>query len=87
MADRIIGAIRAADATRPLVIGSNKYHSVPAAGSPADRMLAKLDGLGLNYNTAKSVDALHATYPHLFLFESESSSRPRPAAPTREPDT
>ncbi|MEU4929860.1 glycoside hydrolase family 2 TIM barrel-domain containing protein [Streptomyces yokosukanensis] len=86
MADRIIGAIKAADATRPVVIGSNKYHGVPAAGSPADRMLAKLDGLGLNYNTAKSVDALHAAYPHLFLFESESSSETSTRGAYQEPE-
>ncbi|MEU6669035.1 glycoside hydrolase family 2 TIM barrel-domain containing protein [Streptomyces sp. NPDC046727] len=86
MADRIIGAIKAADDTRPVVIGSNKYHGVPAAGSAADRMLAKLDGLGLNYNTAKSVDALHATYPHLFLFESESSSETSTRGTYQEPE-
>ncbi|MER6415021.1 glycoside hydrolase family 2 TIM barrel-domain containing protein [Streptomyces humidus] len=74
MADRIIGAIRAADDTRPVVIGSDKYRRLPAKGSAADLMLAKLDGLGLNYNTAESVDQLHKAYPHLFLFESESSS-------------
>ncbi|MFB8181285.1 glycoside hydrolase family 2 TIM barrel-domain containing protein [Streptomyces sp. NPDC055966] len=86
MADRIIGAIRAADDTRPVVIGSNKYHGVPATGSPADLMLAKLDGLGLNYNTAKSVDALHAKYPHLFLFESESSSETSTRGAYQEPE-
>ncbi|MEU9989274.1 glycoside hydrolase family 2 TIM barrel-domain containing protein [Streptomyces sp. NPDC048045] len=86
MADRIIGAIKAADDTRPVVIGSNKYHGVPATGSPADRMLAKLDGLGLNYNTAKSVDALHARYPHLFLFESESSSETSTRGSYQEPE-
>ncbi|OLZ74471.1 beta-galactosidase [Streptomyces sp. IMTB 2501] len=86
MADRIIGAIKTADSTRPVVIGSNKYHGVPATGSPADRMLAKLDGLGLNYNTAKSVDALHATYPHLFLFESESSSETSTRGAYQEPE-
>ncbi|MCF2435877.1 hypothetical protein LV779_21340 [Streptomyces thinghirensis] len=64
MADRVIDAIRAADDTRPLVIGSDKYRRMPAKGSAADLMLAKLDGLGLNYNTAKSVDDLHAAYPH-----------------------
>jgi beta-galactosidase len=74
MAQRIIDGVRALDTTRPLVIGSDKYRSLPAPGSAADLMLAKLDGLGLNYNTAASVDALHARYPHLFLFESESSS-------------
>ncbi|MEU1271563.1 glycoside hydrolase family 2 TIM barrel-domain containing protein [Streptomyces sp. NPDC005799] len=86
MADRIIGAIKAADDTRPVVIGSNKYHSVPAAGSAADLMLTKLDGLGLNYNTAKSVDALHARYPKLFLFESESSSETSTRGTYQEPE-
>ncbi|MCX4767051.1 DUF4982 domain-containing protein [Streptomyces sp. NBC_01275] len=85
MADRIIGAIRAADDTRPLVIGSDKYRTPPAKGSAADLMLAKLDGLGLNYNTAKSVDALHAAYPHLFLFESESSSETSTRGTYQEP--
>lgn len=49
-------------------------------------MLAKLDGLGLNYNTAKSVDALHAAYPHLFLFESESSSETSTRGTYQEPE-
>ncbi|MEU0034023.1 glycoside hydrolase family 2 TIM barrel-domain containing protein [Streptomyces sp. NPDC006333] len=86
MADRIIGAVRAADDTRPLVIGSDKYRRVPAKGSAADLMLAKLDGLGLNYNTAQSVDALHAAYPHLFLFESESSSETSTRGTYQEPE-
>lgn len=86
MADRVIGAIRAADDTRPLVIGSDKYRRLPTKGSAADLMLAKLDGLGLNYNTAKSVDALHAAYPHLFLFESESSSETSTRSAYQEPE-
>ncbi|WP_210587208.1 glycoside hydrolase family 2 TIM barrel-domain containing protein [Streptomyces sp. GESEQ-35] len=86
MADRIISAIRAADDTRPLVIGSDKYRRLPAKGSAADLMLAKLDGLGLNYNTAKSVDELHAAYPHLFLFESESSSETSTRGTYQEPE-
>ncbi|MFD7280563.1 glycoside hydrolase family 2 TIM barrel-domain containing protein [Streptomyces sp. NPDC059862] len=86
MADRVIDAIRAADDTRPLVIGSDKYRRLPAKGSAADLMLAKLDGLGLNYNTAKSVDQLHAAYPHLFLFESESSSETSTRGTYQEPE-
>ncbi|MET9504437.1 glycoside hydrolase family 2 TIM barrel-domain containing protein [Streptomyces sp. NPDC006622] len=86
MADRIIAAIRAADTTRPLVIGSDKYRRLPAKGSAADLMLAKLDGLGLNYNTARSVDDLHAAYPHLFLFESESSSETSTRGTYQEPE-
>ncbi|MCX4451923.1 DUF4982 domain-containing protein [Streptomyces sp. NBC_01340] len=86
MADRIIAAVKAADDTRPLVIGSDKYRRVPTKGSAADLMLAKLDGLGLNYNTAKSVDDLHAAYPHLFLFESESSSETSTRSTYQEPE-
>ncbi|MEV4230137.1 glycoside hydrolase family 2 TIM barrel-domain containing protein [Streptomyces bobili] len=86
MADRIIAAIRAADDTRPLIIGSDKYRRLPVKGSAADLMLAKLDGLGLNYNTARSVDDLHAAYPHLFLFESESSSETSSRGTYQEPE-
>lgn len=86
MADRLIAAIKASDDTRPVVIGSHRHRSVPAPGSPGDLILAKLDGLGLNYNTAKSVDALHARYPHLFLFESESSSETSTRGAYQEPE-
>ncbi|MFI6876791.1 glycoside hydrolase family 2 TIM barrel-domain containing protein [Streptomyces sp. NPDC050400] len=85
MAQRLIGDVKALDPTRPVVIGSDKYRSLPAAGSPADQILAGLDGLGLNYNTAASVDALHARYPHLFLFESESSSETSTRGTYQEP--
>ena len=74
IATRLIADVRAVDATRPVVIGSDKYRSVPRAGSAADRILRLLDGVGLNYNSAQSVDALHAAYPSTFFFESESSS-------------
>jgi beta-galactosidase len=74
IAKRLIADIRSIDTTRPIVIGSDKYRSVPNPGSGADQILGLLDGLGLNYNTAASVDALHARYPTKFLFESESSS-------------
>ncbi|MBO0868441.1 MAG: DUF4982 domain-containing protein, partial [Micromonosporaceae bacterium] len=86
MAQKLIDDIRAVDPTRPVVIGSDKYRGLPAVGSPADLMLAKLDGLGLNYNTAASVDALHARYPHLFLFESESSSETSTRGVYQEPE-
>ncbi|MGW0337272.1 glycoside hydrolase family 2 TIM barrel-domain containing protein [Streptomyces sp. NPDC003011] len=86
IADRLIAGIKALDATRPVVIGSHRHRTVPAVGSPGDLILAKLDGLGLNYNTAKSVDALHARYPHLFLFESESSSETSTRGTYQEPE-
>ncbi|WP_052862903.1 glycoside hydrolase family 2 TIM barrel-domain containing protein [Streptomyces niger] len=74
MAERLIEAVRSVDPTRPVVIGSDKYRGVPKDGSPQDRILRMLDGVGLNYNSAASVDALHAKYPDTFFFESESSS-------------
>ncbi|MFF3374649.1 glycoside hydrolase family 2 TIM barrel-domain containing protein [Streptomyces sp. NPDC002680] len=86
MADRLIAAVKASDETRPVVIGSHRHRSVPAPGTPGDLILAKLDGLGLNYNTAASVDALHARYPHLFLFESESSSETSTRGAYQEPE-
>ncbi|NUS15558.1 MAG: DUF4982 domain-containing protein [Streptomyces sp.] len=86
MAQRLIDVVRSLDGTRPVVIGSDKYRGLPAVGSAADLMLAKLDGLGLNYNTAASVDALHARYPHLFLFESESSSETATRGTYQEPE-
>jgi len=74
IARRLIDEVRAQDPTRPIVIGSDKYRSPPAPGSPLEQILLMLDGVGLNYNTAASVDALHARYPDTFFFESESSS-------------
>ncbi|MFJ1750638.1 glycoside hydrolase family 2 TIM barrel-domain containing protein [Streptomyces sp. NPDC088116] len=84
-AQRLIDGVRALDPSRPVVIGSDKYRALPAAGSPADLMLRKLDGLGLNYNTAASVDALHARHPQLFLFESESSAATATRGAYQEP--
>jgi beta-galactosidase len=74
IAAKLIAAVKAIDTTRPIVMGSDQYRSVPADGSPQDGILKQLDGLGLNYNTAQSLDALHAKYPDKFFFESESSS-------------
>lgn len=86
IADRLIAGVKALDTTRPIVIGSHRHRSLPAVGSPADLILAKIDGLGLNYNTAASVDALHTRYPRLFLFESESSSETSTRGAYQEPE-
>ena len=86
IAKRLVADIKAIDTTRPIVIGSDKYRSVPATGSGADLILGQLDGLGLNYNTAASVDALHAKYPSTFLFESESSSETSTRGVYQDPD-
>lgn len=73
-AKRLAADIRSIDTSRPVVFGSDAYRRVPTTGSGPDQILNALDGLGLNYNTAGSVDALHAKYPDKFIFESESSS-------------
>ncbi len=85
IAGRLIAAVRAADPTRPIVMGSDRYRSVPKPGSPADQILRQLDGLGLNYNTAMSIDGLHAAYPDKFFFESESSSETSTRGVYQEP--
>jgi beta-galactosidase len=86
IATRLVADIEKIDTTRPIVIGSDKYRSVPNTGSGADQILGLLDGLGLNYNTAASVDALHAKYPNTFLFESESSSETSTRGVYQDPD-
>ncbi|MFD8496714.1 glycoside hydrolase family 2 TIM barrel-domain containing protein [Amycolatopsis sp. NPDC059657] len=86
IAQRLIENVRAVDTTRPIVMGSDRYRSVPAPGSPQDRILQLLDGVGLNYNTAASVDALHARYPTKFFFESESSSSTSTRGVYQDPD-
>jgi beta-galactosidase len=86
MARRLIDDVRSIDTTRPIVMGSDKYRSLPQPGSPQDQILRMLDGLGLNYNTAASVDALHAAYPDKFFFESESSSETSTRGAYQDPD-
>jgi beta-galactosidase len=73
-AQRLYNDIKSIDQTRPVVWGHDGYRSVPRDGSVNDQIARLLDGVGLNYNTAQSVDALHAKYPDKFFFESESSS-------------
>jgi beta-galactosidase len=86
IANGLIADIKAVDTTRPVVIGSDQYRSVPGPTSAAAQVLAGLDGLGLNYNTAKSVDGLHTAFPTKFLFESESSSETSTRGVYQDPD-
>ncbi|MEQ0557927.1 glycoside hydrolase family 2 TIM barrel-domain containing protein [Amycolatopsis sp. NEAU-NG30] len=86
IAASLIAAVRAIDPTRPVVMGSDRYRSVPAPGSPQDLILRQLDGLGVNYNTAQSLDGLHARYPDKFFFESESSSATSTRGVYQDPD-
>jgi beta-galactosidase len=86
IAKRLIADIRSIDTTRPIVAGSDRYRSVPKPGSVADQMVGLLDGLGLNYDTAKTIDGLHAQYPTKFFFESESSSETSTRGYYQDPD-
>jgi beta-galactosidase len=74
IATRLMADVQSIDTSRPVVMGSDKYRSVPADGSPQDAIVRTLDGLGVNYNTAMSMDGLHAKYGNKFLFCSEMSS-------------
>ena len=74
IAKQLIADVKSIDTTRPVVMGSDQYRSVPGTGSPQDQILGMLDGLGVNYNTATSMDGLHAKYPGKFFFCSETSS-------------
>jgi beta-galactosidase len=73
-ARRLVADIKSIDTTRPVVWGSDSYRTPPSPISTNGQIAQLLDGVGLNYNTAQSVDALHALYPDKFFFESESSS-------------
>ena len=74
IAQQLMGYIKSIDTTRPVVMGSDQYRSLPRPGSPQDRIVRLLDGLGVNYNTAMSMDALHQAYPDTPFFCSETSS-------------
>jgi beta-galactosidase len=74
IAQELYNAVKAIDTTRPVVMSSDQYRSVPKAGSTQDQIVRILDGLGVNYNSAMSMDGLHATYPDTPFFCSEISS-------------
>jgi beta-galactosidase len=86
IAARLVADVKSVDGTRPVVMGSDRYRSVPRPGSPPDLIVGELDGLGVNYNTAKSMDALHAAYPGKFFFCSETSSETSTRGTYQRPD-
>ncbi|CAK4863473.1 unnamed protein product, partial [Aphanomyces euteiches] len=68
--------VLAIDATRPIAMGGDQERTAPAVGSSPWGLINNfLDGYGLNYNTAQSVDTLMTRFPNAFFFESESSSQ------------
>ena len=59
---RLMGNVNAADGTRYVLMGGDQERSVPAATNVWGYVNQVLDGYGLNYNTAKSVDGLISRY-------------------------
>ena len=72
---RLSRDILAIDSTRPIVMGGDQERTPPTSSSVWAKINNLLDGYGLNYNTAESVDVLITRYPQTFFFESESSSQ------------
>jgi len=73
---RLAEAVKDVDPTRPIIQGGDQERSVPALTSTYGRINRYLDGFGLNYNTATSVDGLvDRFHDTTFFFESESSSQ------------
>ncbi|HHW01078.1 MAG TPA: DUF4982 domain-containing protein [Clostridiaceae bacterium] len=72
---RLSRDILAIDSTRPIVMGGDQERNPPTSSSVWGKINNLLDGYGLNYNTAESVDVLITRYPQTFFFESESSSQ------------
>lgn len=77
--------IKAIDAARYVLMGGDQERSVPAVSGEWGLVNQVLDGYGLNYNTAASVDGLMNRFSigegllengtKTFFFESESSSQ------------
>jgi len=84
-ARKLINTIKSIDKSRPIVWGSDGYRSVPDSNSVYHDILLMLDGLGLNYNTAESLDELRVKYPDKFIFEAESSSSTSTRGAYQEP--
>lgn len=83
---RLMNNVKAADGSRYVLMGGDQQRSVPGATATWGLVNQVLDGYGLNYNTAKSVDGLInrfsigdgtllAAGTKTFFFESESSSQ------------
>lgn len=82
---RLMQDIKALDDSRYVLMGGDQERSVPGVSSTWGLVNQVLDGYGLNYNTAGSVDGLISRFSigegllergtKTFFFESESSSQ------------
>lgn len=73
---RLMRDVQAVDYSRPIVMGGDQERTPPSTtSSPWGLINNTLNGYGLNYNTAQSVDVLMTRFPNTSFFESESSSQ------------
>lgn len=83
---RLLSDVKALDNSRYIVMGGDQERTVPEASNVWGLVNQVLDGYGLNYNTAQSVDGLISRFTagdgtltengtNAFFFESESSSQ------------
>ncbi|MDR1060127.1 MAG: DUF4982 domain-containing protein, partial [Clostridiales bacterium] len=63
------------DGSRLIAMGGDQQRTPATTTSTWGLVNQALDGYGLNYNTAPSVDGLIERFPDTFFFESESSSQ------------
>ncbi len=67
--------VKALDSTRSVAMGGDQQRSAPGFSSNWGWVNQYLDGYGLNYNTAASINTLMDRFAGTFFFESESSSQ------------
>ncbi len=72
---RLAEEIKALDGTRKIAMGGDQQRSAPQFESTWGWVNQYLDGYGLNYNTAASINTLMGRFTNTFFFESESSSQ------------
>ena len=72
---RLAEEIKALDGTRKIAMGGDQQRTAPQIETTWGRVNRYLDGYGLNYNTAASINTLMDRFNNTFFFESESSSQ------------
>ena len=86
IAKRLIADVRSIDTSRPIVMGSDKYRSVPEPGSPQDQISSCSTGSGSTTTPRpRSTPCTRATRD-TFLFESESSSETSTRGAYQDPE-
>src|SRR5262249_54381774 len=84
---RLAADIHAIDTTRPVTIGTNKFiGGAPAAGPAGAQSVQLLDGAGMHYSNAKTLDSMHPAFPTKFIFQSKAGPGRSPRGSYWDPD-